>query len=216
MYLTCVHSNDAQSAEDWKKWVPVFTKQMGVTGLLVLSLSACWSPGAKPPDVKINPSPKDRYEITLTIEDPPGVVQRIDGQVQFDIEGVYHDCMPYADRIAGIKPKSSFTRPVDFERKSNNTYIGYIFADWLVDEDYYGLGICKWLLTGVAASIHIGKADQTVVLRDKEILGEGTRAGACRRDIEVSDICISPLNGVKGVSLERNFIATLRSRRVLP
>lgn len=85
----------------------VFGQQTSLAALMILSVAACGGPRVLPPDVKINPSPKERYEITPILEAPPPF-SRVTGNADFAIRN--KSCMPLEDRIAGIKPQSWFIR----------------------------------------------------------------------------------------------------------
>lgn len=188
----------------------------GMLATIVFLLAACGAPSPGPPDVRINPAPTQAYEIVLTIPDPPSQVHAVSGQVQFDIEGVKDDCMPYADRIAGIKPKSSFLVPVDFRRREDGTYTGSVYLDWLIDEDYYGLGVCRWKLTGVTADFRTGLLERFAVLRGPQVLAQATQPGLCDRSMVARDVCLTNKDrevDISAVDLESSFVVTMTSRK---
>lgn len=190
-----------------------FTRWLSATGVMALSLTACWGSGVKPPDVKLNPAPKERYEITLTIDDPPEPIQKVTGSIQYNIKDT--SCMPTADRIAGIQPKSSFEAPVDFKRTGDNAFVAYVYADGIIDEDYYGRGVCRWSTTGVISRIHVGEVYQTAVLYAEKIINEEHEVSFCHRSAAVPDLCLSPLEGMKGEELARRYTVTMKSMRAL-
>ncbi|MQQ99823.1 hypothetical protein [Glaciimonas soli] len=49
------------------------------------------------PDIKQNPHPKMRYEITLTIKDAPGPFDAVTGFMQYDVTN--EQCSPYNEFI---------------------------------------------------------------------------------------------------------------------
>ena len=178
----------------------------------IFLLVACGDPPAGPPAVRTNPTPTQAYEIVLTIPDPPAQIRNVTGEVQFDIEGVKEDCMPYADSIAGIKPKSSFAMPLDFERRKEGTYTGTVYQDSLMDEDYYGLGVCRWKLTGVIAAVHLGKAKQEAVLFGDKIVQQKSELNYCMNDAVTSLGCITPLS--KTDVIGDRFVVSMHSRKI--
>ena len=148
-----------------------------LAALTALSAASC-SPGVDPPEVRLNPSPQQRYEITLTIEDPPASIE-VHGQVQFFITNT--DCMPFVDRIAGIKPDSSFRVPLTFEQETATTFVGHFFADALLAENYYGLGECRWNFTSAKALIKIQGVEQSADIPNDLVIAQGTQINLCRR-----------------------------------
>ena len=148
-----------------------------LAALTALSAVSC-SPGVDPPEVRLNPSPQQRYEITLTIEDPPASVE-VRGQVQFFITNT--DCMPFVDRIAGIKPDSTFRVPLMFEQETATTFVGHFFADALLPENYYGLGECHWNFTSAKAFIETQGIEQSADIPHDLVVAQGTQINLCRR-----------------------------------
>lgn len=114
------------------------------TALLLALLTACSDgPRHVPPVAKTNPAPTERYEITVELIDPPPDVQGISGTAHF---GTGRGCLPYSDKINRITISAHYKRRFTLEPIGDNTYRGHIYLDWPVDEDYYGLGVCKWEL----------------------------------------------------------------------
>lgn len=103
------------------------------------------------PDIKHNPNPKQRYEIIMTIDGAPGPFKPATGFMQYEV--LDERCLPKLDPISGAKPHPMADLPIDFERVSDNVYKGVVYTDLLLDEDYYGLGVCHW--TMVSAIAHL-------------------------------------------------------------
>jgi hypothetical protein len=166
--------------------------------------------------VKLNPAPKQRYEVTLTVQNPPRKISTVSGTIQFDIEGVMDDCMPYADKIAGGKPKSSFSRHVTFKRKDDGSFVGYVYSDQLIDEDYYGLGVCRWELSGIKVLFHAGTLERSAYLEGDEISGEQTSQSLCPPSSALKGICLTPRDETLYDNPQHHFIAVLTSRKTSP
>jgi hypothetical protein len=117
---------------------------------VVLSLSACnlSTPFGKKPvvDYKQNPTPQQRYDITLTIADAPGTFASMEGLVQYDV--VNEECLPPPGGNPGGYSSPIPTEDVPFAltQVSENEYKGTIYADMMLNEDYYGRGLCQWRL----------------------------------------------------------------------
>lgn len=111
-----------------------------------LMSSACSAP-MKTPDIKQNPHPKMRYEITITIEGAPGSFDSMQTIAQYDIENDH--CVPLQP-MSGARLTPDKTIEMPLTRVGDNTYRGEVYTDLLEDADYYGLGICHWKLSGVS------------------------------------------------------------------
>ena len=123
---------------------------------LVLALAACnplSSFGNKPvSDYKINSSPEQRYDITMTIANAPGPFASMEGLVQYDVSNSL--CLPPPDSNPGGY-SAHMTRHIPFvlTRVSETHYTGTVFADLMLDEDYHGRGVCHWKL--IQARVHM-------------------------------------------------------------
>lgn len=101
-------------------------------------------------DIKKNPRPVKRYEITMTIEGAPGPFESVTGKMGYEI--INKSCAPQ-DMVTGARPTPDETPPIVFSRVSENVYKGIVYLDLLLDEDYYGLGICHWKMTDAFISL---------------------------------------------------------------
>ncbi|HLM54152.1 MAG TPA: hypothetical protein VK325_11330 [Pseudoxanthomonas sp.] len=123
---------------------------------LMLCLSACHFPTSFGKRIMVehtvNPQPKQAYQLTMTLADAPGPFASMLGLVQYDV--VTQKCMPPPDSNPG-GASMHMTRHVEFEltRVSDVEYTGTVYADGILDEDYYGRGICRWQLT--QARVHL-------------------------------------------------------------
>jgi hypothetical protein len=104
------------------------------------------------PDIKQNPHPVKRYEITMTIDGAPGPFDSIEGHMQFDISNPL--CAPQ-DPVSGARPTPIERPPIVFTRVSGETYKGTVYLDLIQDDDYYGLGICHWSMTAAVVSLNV-------------------------------------------------------------
>lgn len=101
-------------------------------------------------DIKQNPHPAKRYELTVAAQGAPGSFESATGFMQYDI--VNPDCAP-KDPISGARPTPEYTPDIAFSRVSDTEFKGTIYLDLPVDENYFGLGVCHWKF--IAASISI-------------------------------------------------------------
>lgn len=108
---------------------------------------------------KLNPAPKQAYELVLTLKDAPGPFVIVEGVAQYDVSN-YEDC----GRIlpaTGTASRITSQEPVTLHKVSENEYRGTFYLDRMLDEDYYGRGACHWSLKGVGAMLRAtnGEAD---------------------------------------------------------
>lgn len=116
---------------------------MRLPRLLLLSLltaSACTGPRSL--DIQDDPVPKQRYEVTLEIHQPPGPFgSTARGWVTYRIDN--SRCLtPIPGEGTTVFPEK--TVEFNVTRVSATVYRGTIFLDRLQDQDYYSLGICHW------------------------------------------------------------------------
>jgi hypothetical protein len=123
---------------------------------VMLSLSACnlSTPFGKKPvvDYKQNPSPQQRYDITLTITDAPGTFASMEGLVQYNV--VNEECLPPPNsNPGGYSSRRTLHVPFALTQVSENEYKGAVYADLMLDADYHGRGVCHWQL--IQAQVHM-------------------------------------------------------------
>jgi hypothetical protein len=137
---------------------------------VALITTACGAP-MKTPDIKSNPHPKMRYEITMTIEGAKGPFDSIETIAQYDIAN--DRCVPLTPGSgATIAPDKTF--PIHMTKVGENAYRGEIYTDQLVDEDYYGLGVCHWKLTAFSGYLHVNKSMITTGIEGEEVSAQKT------------------------------------------
>ncbi|WP_075574960.1 hypothetical protein [Lysobacter antibioticus] len=104
------------------------------------------------PKYKQNPSPQDQYDLTIVVDNAPGPFASVQGAMQYDISN--RDCLPPAEglSVAQTTPISSFI-PIALKRVNETTFEGIIALDGLVDEDYFGHGVCHFRPIGPSFSL---------------------------------------------------------------
>ncbi|SFS16813.1 hypothetical protein SAMN05216570_3388 [Dyella sp. OK004] len=105
-------------------------------------------------DIKQNPHPKMRYDITITIEGAPGPFDAVGGFMQYEVAN--KQCVPLTGGPMNpmrIPPLAH--PPIDFKRVSDNVYTGTVYADYFLDEDYFGEGMCHWSLMSATARLKV-------------------------------------------------------------
>jgi hypothetical protein len=139
---------------------------------LLLSLglitTACGS-NMKTPDIKQNPHPRMRYEITMTIQGAPGPFDSISGFVQYKVSN--DRCVPLTP-ISGATLPPEKSVPLKLSHVSDNVYKGTLYVDLLQDEDYYGLGVCHWAIVAASADLKIKNAALTPAIFHDDIVAQ--------------------------------------------
>ncbi len=90
---------------------------------------------------KLNPQPKRAYLITMKIEGAPGPFAVVRGVAQYDVENA--ECGRYL-KIAGVFPSMTSMEAFPLTRISDTEYQGTVYADLILEEDYFGRGVCRW------------------------------------------------------------------------
>ncbi|UJB19996.1 MULTISPECIES: hypothetical protein [Lysobacter] len=104
------------------------------------------------PDFKQNPHPKQVYQLTLTIANAPGPFASVEGFMQFDVGTP--ECLPSPNENGGhLWPTPTETIPFVWTRVSDTQYTGVVYIDGMIDEDYYGRGVCRWKLIQAIADL---------------------------------------------------------------
>lgn len=116
---------------------------------IVMAISSCKK--YVPPDINWKTVPGEKYNIRLELESPS--VQRltkITGFAEYEISN-FRTCM-MKDRAAtfGAGKYQPFQRiPLDVRQIDEKIFVTSSYKNPLVDEDYYGLGKCEWVLSSV-------------------------------------------------------------------
>ena len=100
-----------------------------------------------PKNPKKNPHPVKRYEVTATA-DAPGPWDAVSGTVFFDV--INKECVP-RDSFTGGQNVPNTGYNFEMIRVDDKTWKGYFYRDALIDEDYFGQGLCHWDETGAGA-----------------------------------------------------------------
>jgi len=94
-----------------------------------------------------NPNPKERYELTATIDGAPGEFN--DGYMQaiYTIIDKNGHCLPPRDQWSGALPSSVPTNGYEspaLTQSAPNTWKGEFSTDGLLEKAYYGRDVCRW------------------------------------------------------------------------
>ena len=123
---------------------------------LALGASACSRPeslfmtddNASTIPVREQPHPQQAYRLTMTIENAPGPFGMVTGNAQYDVSN--EDECGKVDPVAGVAGRITHLPDLTWTPVGANTYEAIVYADRLLDEDYYGKGVCHWAFKGAA------------------------------------------------------------------
>jgi hypothetical protein len=104
----------------------------------------------------LNPSPKRAYEIVMTIENAPGPFADVSGGAQYDVTNE-NECGHI--NSAGVAERITSQERVALTKVSDTEYRGVVYLDQMLDEDYYGRGVCHWELMGASATLRATGGD---------------------------------------------------------
>ncbi|MDC7806177.1 hypothetical protein PQS31_04985 [Luteimonas sp BLCC-B24] len=90
----------------------------------------------------LNPAPRDAYDIRVVLRGAPGPFAEIDAAAQYDVTNAGECGEPQP--LSGAVPRISTTEKVALTRVSDTEFVGRVFMDQVLDEDYYGRGVCHW------------------------------------------------------------------------
>jgi hypothetical protein len=144
------------------------TPQRGVlTALLLLLSTHTYGATTKQPDIKLNPNPRMRYEITVEVKGAPGPFDRAEGVVDYRVAN--EACVPMTPVTGATVPPEKRV-PITLTAAGDGTYKGEIFADLLQDEDYFGKGVCHWSVVAASANLFVKNVDFSAPLFHDDLL----------------------------------------------
>lgn len=190
---------------------------------LALTTSAC-SASMKTPDIKQNPHPTRRYEITMTIKDAPGPFDSVTGFVQYKVSN--DKCVPLQP-ISGATLAPEYQTSLDLHRVGDNIYQGHLYTDLLQDEDYFDMGVCHWDVVATVADLHVNRVDFSPNVLKNDILDQQSKtkfftrqdyvdARAGKDNMFLSDPGESSSSAYKSALQDHLFSVTLASKKKSP
>ncbi len=94
---------------------------------------------------RLNPAPQEGYEVTLKIENAPGPFKQIRWSAMYQAKG----CNYVVNEWAGVRGEPEKVLELPFKEQADGSYVATVYLDAMLDEDYYGNGVCKWKLTSM-------------------------------------------------------------------
>lgn len=119
---------------------------------------------------RLNPSPKQGVDIEFEVHDAPGTFADAMSNANYQS----FNCNYVTSEWAGARASPSKMTPLPVTRLDTNRFVVTVYQDGLLDEDYFGTGVCHWELTAVSLGLRAtGAADDTayaVLLGSKDIM----------------------------------------------
>ena len=97
----------------------------------------------------LNPAPKEAVHIRIKVTGAPGALPFIDAAAQYDVTNSA-ECGKL--RSSGAFPTISSSEAVELTKVADDEYSGVVYMDRIIDEDYYGRGVCHWEFVEARAS----------------------------------------------------------------
>lgn len=105
------------------------------------------------PDIQIKerPNPQKAHRIEMVIENAPGPFAVIEGAANYSVKN-HFEC-GHIDPVPGIASRITTHPAIEWTPIGEGRYAATVYEDLIVDEDYYGRGVCRWELTEVSAML---------------------------------------------------------------
>ena len=98
---------------------------------------------------RLNPAPRQGYELVLTIQDAPGPFKKMGWSALYQAKG----CNYVVNDFAGVRGEPEHTVVLPFTERPDGSFAATVYLDAMLDEDYYGNGVCQWQMVGVGAGV---------------------------------------------------------------
>lgn len=121
--------------------------------LLLTFVTTATGASMKTPDIKQNPHPRQRFEVTMTIEGAPADFDAVTGFMQYQV--INERSVPESDPVNKVRIPPETSPPIHFTRVNGNTYRGEVYLDLIEDEDYFGLGVCHWAMIAAIVRLQV-------------------------------------------------------------
>lgn len=107
---------------------------------------------------KLNPAPRLPLRVRIRVDGAPGDFSSVRGTVQYDVVNAAQ--CGKRDALSGAVPSITSNETFELTRLSDTEFTGVVYADRILDENYYGRGVCRWELTEARVALRAGGAEQ--------------------------------------------------------
>ena len=166
-------------------------------GLWLAAALAALLPGCvkyepvRPPNIRVNPYPKTEHRAVLHVNDQLEAGLIVTAEVIYGMEN-QSPCVPLDQgrSLGGSRPMFGKTITVPINRIDDYTYEVKYYNDYLMDEDYYGLGKCHWTGHPILNVNHAG-VDYIVTNNTKKTRGQSEEK-ICVPGTSTQGACAAP------------------------
>jgi hypothetical protein len=125
--------------------------------------------------IKENPHRHELYHLKIVLQNAPRAPDSIDVQANYQVQN--DECTP-RDALSGARPLTPHKRmPLRLSRGPDGALEGDFYLDPFLDEDYFGLGMCRWSFTAVGIDLTVGKGTLAATLTSTDVrAGETVRS----------------------------------------
>jgi hypothetical protein len=127
--------------------------------LVALVVSGCAAP--VDPEVKFTPTPVQSYRFDIAFQDVPGPVTKIRAMAFYRADNI--PCAKPQPLSGAVLPPEHRLQ-LKLEKVNDTQYRAVFHRDALIDEDYFGIGVCKWQLQNIALYFSSPTTDFTASL----------------------------------------------------
>lgn len=108
---------------------------------------------------KLNPAPRRVFEVTFEIHDAPGPLMAVRGSAGYSAPQA-PNCTFVTNAWAGTwgTPFKGLSLPVT--PAGPNRFVMTVALDAMLDEDYYGKGVCRWEMGGAGAGFAASASEE--------------------------------------------------------
>ncbi|TXI46373.1 MAG: hypothetical protein E6Q50_15080 [Lysobacter sp.] len=105
------------------------------------------------PDIQIKerPNPQKAHRIEMVIENAPGPFAVIEGAANYSVKN-HFEC-GHIDPVPGIASRITTHPAIEWKPIGEGRYEAIVYEDLIMDEDYYGRGLCRWELVSASAML---------------------------------------------------------------
>lgn len=161
----------------------------------------------------LNPAPRQAYELLLTLADVPGPFAQVEGVAQYDV--VNEDQCGHVNPLTGTAERITHQQPVALEQVGPGQYRGRVYLDLMLDEDYYGRGVCQWQFSGAGTLLKAtGAAGETrfTAFIDAQAIAEGQTVTRLYPATDYPRVAEIDDYGQPGKADAGSYVATLRDQ----
>lgn len=138
----------------------------------LIAVSACTKHEPIPrPVTHVNPAPTERFEITVRISDDAEIPEQLFGRSTYGVENPKR-CLPldYTRALGGVRPELYHEQAQTYEKVGARVFRTYVYEDAIINEDYYGMGVCDWGVQVVTAKMMLGHGSPGMSIGREDVI----------------------------------------------